>query len=102
MEVKGVKWVSQEVCDERHRGVETYLDHNKNSLEKQDGEIRDIQEAIVRLTFLIERHDREIDDHELRIRNMEAKPGKRWDNLMIQVGSLLTAAVVGGFIGSAF
>ena len=99
MEVKGV---SHEVCDERHRTVETYLDYNKKTLEKQAGEIMDIKEAIVRLTTLIERHDSEIEDHELRIRRMEEKPGKRWDSLMIQIGSLLTAAVVGGFIGNTF
>ncbi|KUO66101.1 MAG: hypothetical protein APF84_12325 [Gracilibacter sp. BRH_c7a] len=96
------KWVSQEVCDERHRAVETYLDYNKNAFEKQTEEIMDIKEAIVRLTTLIERHDSELEDHELRIRNMEAKPGKKWDNLMIQIGSLLTAAVIGGFIGNTF
>lgn len=99
MEVKGV---SQEVCDERHKAVETHLDYNKNSIDKQVGEIMDIKEAIVRLTTLIERHDSEIGDHELRIRRMEEKPGKRWDSLMIQIGSLLTAAVVGGFIGNTF
>lgn len=96
------KWVSQEVFDERRRAVETYLDYNKNTLEKHDGEIKDIHEAIVRLTILIEKHDSEIEDHELRIRNIEAKPGKKWDSLMMQVGSLLTAAVAGGFIGNNF
>lgn len=99
MEVKGV---SQEVCDERHRSLETYLDYNKKILEKQVEEIMDIKEAIVRLTTLIERHDIEMEDHELRIRRMEEKPGKKWDSLMIQIGSLLTAAVAGGFIGNTF
>ncbi len=97
-----VKGVSQEVCDERHRALETYIDYNKKILERQVEEIMDIKEAIVRLTTLIERHDIEIEDHELRIRQIEERPGKKWDSLMIQIGSLLTAAVAGGFIGNTF
>lgn len=97
-----MKWMTQEVCDERHKALEIYLDDNKSTVMKHSAEIRDIQEAIVRLTILIERHDREIDDHEERIRSIEAKPGKKWDSMMIQIASILTAAAAGGFIGNTF
>lgn len=96
------KWVSQEVCEEKHRLLEIFINNNKAKLTRMDSELRDIQEALVRLTILMERHDLENQDHENRLRSMEAKPGKRWDNLMVQITSLLAAAAVGGFLGSAF
>ena len=96
------KLVSQELCDERHKALETYLESYKDNVQKHEGEIRDIQEAIIRLTTLLERYDGEIRDHEIRIRSIEAKPGKLWDNFMIRVVSILSAAALGGFFGNTF
>ena len=96
------KWVSQELCDERHKALEVYFERYKDTAKKHEGEIRDIQEAIIRLTTLLERYDSEIEDHEIRIRSIEAKPGKLWDNFLIRVVSILSAAALGGFFGNNF
>jgi len=93
------KAVYQEVCEERHKALEIYLSNDKNKLAKHDGEIRDVQEAIVRLTILLEKHHNEIEDHEERIRSIETKPAKRWESLIVQIISLLAAAAAGGLIG---
>jgi hemerythrin len=93
------KAVSQEVCDERHKALEIYLSNDKNKLAKHDGEIRDVQEAIVRLTILLEKHHNEIEDHEERIRSIETKPAKRWESMIVQIISLLAVAAAGGLIG---
>ena len=96
------KWVSQELCDERHRALEGYLGRYEENVYKNQSEIKDIQEAIIRLTTLLERYNSEIEDHEIRIRGIEAKPGKIWDNFMIRVVSILSAAAIGGFFGNSF
>lgn len=94
--------VSMEVCEERHKALEKYLNNERSQVEKHDTEIKDIQEAIIRLTALMEKHDQDIEDHEERIRNIEGRPGKRWDSLISQLISIFTAAAAGGIIGHSF
>ncbi|UWG96131.1 hypothetical protein LPY66_14610 [Dehalobacter sp. DCM] len=96
------KMVLQELCDERHKALENYLSNERGKTDRCELEIKDVQEAIIRLTSLMEKHDSEITDHEERIRQIEGKPAKRWESLIAQLITLLTAAIAGGFIGQAF
>lgn len=91
--------VSEKVCFERHKALEEYLGNDKKNLEKHDGEIKDVQEAIVRLTALMEKQDKADCDHEERIRTIESKPAKRWDSLIAQIITIIVAALAGGAIG---
>lgn len=88
--------VSKDACNERHKALEHYLGNDKAKLEKHDGEIKTVQEAIVVLTALQARHDDDIRDHETRIRGIESKPGKRWDSVTAEITKLIVAAAVGG------
>lgn len=92
-------YVSKDICDERHKALENYLGNDKAAIAKHDGDIKSVQEAIAILTAIQARHDTEIEDHEGRIRGIESRPGKRWDSLITQVISVLTAAVLGGLVG---
>ncbi|ADY54728.1 hypothetical protein Sgly_0362 [Syntrophobotulus glycolicus DSM 8271] len=94
--------VSQAVCEERHKALDNYLSNDKTKLLKHDAEIKDVQEAIVVLTEIQRRHNAEIDDHEDRLRGIEAKPGKRWESIVGQIIQLIIAAAIGGMIGKLF
>lgn len=94
--------VSKDACNERHKALENYLGNDKAKLEKHDGEIKTVQEAIVVLTALQKRHDDDIRDHETRIRGIESKPAKRWDSVTGQIIQLLVAAAAGGAIAQLF
>jgi hypothetical protein len=94
--------VSKDACNERHKALENYLGNDKAKLEKHDGEIKTVQEAIVVLTALQKRHDDDIRDHETRIRGIESKPGKRWDSVTAEIIKLAVAATAGGAIAHLF
>lgn len=94
--------VSQDVCAERHKALENYLSNDKNKLEQHDLEIRDFKEAMVVLTALNARHERGLDDHECRIRGIEAKPAKQWESIVSQVITIVVAAMGGGAIVRLF
>lgn len=96
------KTVLPELCDERHKALENYLNNEKAKMDRYNEDIKDVQEAIIRLTSLMEKHDSEIEDHEERIRQIEGKSAKRWETMIMQLISVLMAALVGGFIGQAF
>ncbi len=91
--------VSKDACNERHKALDNYLKNDKEKLEKHEGEIKTVQEAIVVLTAIQARHDDGLEDHEERIRDIEGRPGKRWDGLTTQIISLLVAALIGGLLG---
>ena len=94
--------VTRDLCDERHKALEQYLSNDKAKLLKHDTEIKNVQDAILVLTEIQRRHESEIDDHEDRLRGIEAKPGKRWDSVTAQIIQLIVAAAAGGFIGNMF
>lgn len=94
--------VPQAVCNEKHKALENYLSNDKAALAKQAGEIKDVQEAIVVLTEIQRRHETEIDDHEGRLRGIEAKPAKRWEGVVGQIVQLIIAAAAGGAIAKFF
>ncbi|UWG96385.1 hypothetical protein LPY66_16010 [Dehalobacter sp. DCM] len=92
--------VSKDFCDERHKALAEYVGNDKTRLEKHDCEIKDVQEAIVRLTALLEKHTETDEDHEMRIRSIEAMPAKRWDSAITQIITLLIAAGFGAAIAN--
>lgn len=94
--------VSKGVCDERHKALEHYLGNDKEKLKQHDREIKTVQEAILVLTNLQARHDDDIRDHEVRIRGIESKPGKRWDSVTAEITKLIVAAAVGGGLVQLF
>jgi len=94
--------VSTDVCNERHKALEQYLNPLKANISKLDPQIKDIQEAIIVLTTIQARHDENLEDHETRIRGIEAVPGKRWDNIVSQIIQLIAAASLGSFLAQLF
>ncbi|TCX51916.1 MULTISPECIES: hypothetical protein [unclassified Dehalobacter] len=91
--------VSKDACNERHKALENYLSNDKTAIARHDGDIKDVQEAIVRLTTLMEKYGEKSGDHEDRIRTIESKPAKRWESVVGQIIQLLVAAGIGGVIG---
>lgn len=87
--------VTRDLCDERHKAVDQYLGNDKAKILKHDTEIKDVQEAIVVLTEIQRRHETEIYDHEDRLRGIEAKPAKRWENVVGQIIQLIVAVAAG-------
>lgn len=94
--------MTKDACNERHKAMENYLSNDKDKLKAHDGEIKDVQEAIKVLTAIQARHDDDIRDHEVRIRGIESRPGKRWDSVTAQIIQLIVAAVAGGAITHVF
>lgn len=93
---------SLELCEERHKSINGCLSDQKDKLEKYETDIKDVQQAIVVLTQLQTRHDDEIRDHESRIRTMEQKPVKRYDNAIQQIITIFIAGALGGIISRLF
>lgn len=90
------------VCEERHKALGEYLGNDKAKLLKYDTEIKNVQEAIVVLTAIQARHETEIDDHEGRLRGIESKPAKHWENIVGQVIQLVIAAIAGAGISKVW
>ncbi len=85
----------RDVCEERHIAIENYLSNDKNRLQLHDGQIKNLEEAIVVLTEIQRRHENKVDDHEDRLRGIEAKPAKRWETVIGQIIQLLVAVAAG-------
>ena len=81
------------LCDERFARDKHQIDENKTML-------REIRECNIRLSHIIERHDKELASHEKRLTTIEHAPADTYGKLKV---ALITAVVTGfaGYIVSA-
>lgn len=58
-----------------------------------------MESSLARIETKIDAFTKTMEDHESRLRALEAKPARRWDSLVANVISILVAAAVGYFLG---
>lgn len=58
---------NKELCEERHARIE-------ERLSRQEQKIDSLEKCVIKLTEMIERHDNECKDSDIRISAIEAKP----------------------------
>ena len=83
----------EKLCDERFARDKHQIDENRDML-------REIRECNIRLSQIIERHDKELTSHEKRLTAIEHAPADTFGKLKV---ALITAIVTGfaGYIVSA-
>lgn len=83
----------EKLCDERFA-------RDKHQIEAHEAMLREIRSCNTRLTMMIERHDKELEDQEKRLSAIEQAPADTFGKLKV---ALITAVVTGfaGYIVSA-
>lgn len=83
----------EKLCDERFARDKHQIDENKAML-------REMRDLNIKLTQMIERHDKELEDHGRRLAQIEHAPADTYGKLKV---ALITAVVTGlaGYIVSA-
>lgn len=82
-----------QLCDERFA-------RDKHAIEEHEAMLREVRELNIKLTQMIERHDKELEEHGKRLTAIEHKPADTWGKLKV---AFLTAIVSGiaGYVVSA-
>lgn len=82
-----------QLCDERFA-------RDKHSIEEHEAMLREVRDLNIKLTQMIERHDKELEEHGKRLTAIEHKPADTWGKLKI---AFLTAIISGvaGYVVSA-
>jgi hypothetical protein len=62
-------------------------------------ELMDMKQILARMETKLDSVVNITGDHEERLRLLEGKNGKRWENLIGQIIALIVAAIVGYFLG---
>ena len=57
--------------------------------------MRDVENVLARIETKLDTALININDHEVRLRTLECKPGKRWDSLVGQVIFAVATGVIG-------
>lgn len=71
-------------------------------LNKMEVWMRMIEKTLAEIVTKLDAALRGIDDHEVRLRALECKPGKRWEDAVTQIITLLVAAGAGLLLGKLF
>lgn len=75
-----------DLCDERHGRLDSELRHFEDKAER-------VELCTVKLTQIIERHDKQIDLHEKRINRIERHSGVQFERLIWYTISALLGAL---------
>lgn len=83
----------ERLCDERFA-------RDKHQIEEHEAMLREVRDLNIKLTQMIERHDKELEEHGKRLTAIEHKPADTWGKLKI---AFLTAIISGvaGYVVSA-
>ncbi len=84
--------------EHRLTAVEDRSKSNMHRLDKVEKKQEDLSELVGTVKVLVEREETvEADVKEIKtdVKNLTSKPGKRWDNLVNQIISIIIAAVAG-------
>lgn len=65
-----------------------------------ENEIMEIKTTLARIESKLDNIKNQTSDHELRLRTLESRNGKRWEAAVSQIVTLVIAAVVGYFLGN--
>ena len=68
-------------------------------MSEQSNMENEILTRLTRIETKIDAYKPQIDDHEARLRELESKSGKRWDNFAAAVISAIVVGVIGYVIG---
>lgn len=61
--------------------------------------MRNVEDTLARIEGKLDRALTDISDHEVRLRSLESKGGKRWENLVGQIIGLAAAGFIGWLLG---
>jgi hypothetical protein len=75
-------------------GAVLKLDENARKLEKMDDRQRAIEMVNVKMSAMLEKHDKTIDEHDERIDNLEGRGAKEYDKIRM----ILISAVIGAVV----
>lgn len=62
-------------------------------------QLSEVVRGNTRIEAKLDTHHQQLNDHELRLRELERKPGKRWDSLAMSVVTALVVGVIGYMLG---
>lgn len=74
--------------------------HRLDTLEGMQKEIRDLALSVNTLAMSVKTLCTDVTDQNCRIKDLETKPGKRWDQLMGDVMKLIATGVIGYLLGN--
>lgn len=74
------------------------FDRDKERLDKDEKLIEELSACNIKLTAMIEAHEKQLDAYNKRLAAIEAKPAERWNNVVKTVLSTVAAAVAGFFL----
>ena len=80
--------------DERFQRDKERIENHEAHMKEQDDAIRKVQDLTIEMGEMIKRHDESLHDQAQRIRQIEQKPGKRWDMVIDKIVNAVVAACV--------
>lgn len=80
--------------DERFQRDKERIENHEAHMKEQDDAIRKVQDLTIEMGEMIKRHDERLHDQAQRIRQIEQKPGKRWDMVIDKIVNAVVAACV--------
>ena len=93
------EYVSRELFDERLERYAQLLKNDKESIELHTALLNEITKALERLATREEMREKTFTSYDERITELEKKPGKRADTIMINVVTGIIMLVVGAVFG---
>lgn len=70
--------------------------------EQENKLMNEVLEKLIRIEAKIDVYKSQLDDHEVRIRELEGKNGKKWDAISLSVITAILVGIVGFVIGKLF
>ena len=92
-------YISRELFDERQRTMDKILDSDKESIASLNKAVNDTVRITDRLVTRMEELDKDIASHGERITELEKKPGKRMDSIIVNFASGVIMLIIGSIFG---
>lgn len=79
-----------DLCFE-HSAHSEHFDRLDARVGELEGDNKELSRFTERITVLVDKYDKQLDDHDKRLAAIEAKPSKRWESV---TGYLITSSIM--------
>ena len=87
-----------EVDEERQKRMDERFARDQARLDKLEVTNEDLKQLTARMGVILERQDKQLDDHGRRIECIEGKPARRWDVIVNAALQWLVVAVLAAIV----
>jgi membrane-bound ClpP family serine protease len=92
--VVSVKHLTQQM-ERQNSNMDKFVQSSKDSTKAQGERLGEVEKTNERLSLLLEKQDKRIEELETKITMIQAKGGKRWESVLEKVIMVITAAIIG-------